>query len=122
MDGAQISDPMQGPTPSGDAPPRRPRDGWFGHWKKLLGLDSFVATASGKATKRRNPYSRGLFTNCKDFWCDPAPYFTMRENGTATLDGDPINYSMLYEPPFRKRIRNDASGESVYHNVGSEEV
>ncbi|KAG8531512.1 uncharacterized protein KY384_003141 [Bacidia gigantensis] len=120
MDAAQISDTGPSSAASGVTHQRRPSKSWFGWWKTLLGLDSFVATASGKATKRRNPFSRGLITNCKDFWCDSAPYLTMRENGSGTLDGESVNYVMMYEPPLRQRTREGGSG-GVYHNIDVED-
>ena len=66
MEGAQISGSGMASDPTGPraSNPRRKHEGCFEQWKKLLGLDTFVATASGKATRRRNPYSRGIITNC----------------------------------------------------------
>lgn len=108
-------DPTQLP-PSGSA--ARP-DGGPGHrhghghkhggflksWGRLLGVDAFIATATdggkdGKKKKnKKNPYSKGCLTNCKDFWCDPAPVFGARENGAAVLGGAPVNYTDMYERP-----------------------
>lgn len=81
--------------------------GFLKQWGKLLGVDAFIETATGrgaatgKGAKRRrgNPYSRGCLTNCKDFWCDPAPLFGKRESGTAVLDGHTVNYTDMYESP-----------------------
>ncbi len=72
---------------------------------KLLGVDAFIETATGRGAatgkgnkrKKKNPYSCGCLTNCKDFWCDPAPVFGKRENGSAVLDGVSVNYTDLYE-------------------------
>ena len=127
MDGAHISDAGIGPNPavSGNHQPSRSREGFLTRWKKLLGLDTFVATASGKTTKRRNSFSRGLVTNCKDFWCDPSPYFSRRANGVAMLDGDVVNYTSMYDTPPRmkmRRPRDDEGGGVVYHSVGSEDA
>ena len=83
------------------------KEGCWAQWKKLLGLDTFIATALGgdaaKKTKRGNPYSRGALTNCRDFWCDPSPYFGRREAGQAMLDGEMVNYTRMYESPPRRR-------------------
>lgn len=103
------------------------QEGCFSQWKKLLGLDAFVATTSGGARFQRkgNPFSRGLITNCKDFWCDPSPYFGKRENGAAMLGGEMVNYSRMYETPPRmksRRSRQDGEDSAVYHNVASEDV
>ena len=102
--------------------PRRRREGCFAQWKTLLGLDSFVATASGRAAKRRNPYSRGMIRNCQDFWCDPSPYFRVRENGNAMFDGIVVNYTMMYEPPPRVKIRRgDGEAGGMYQSVGGDD-
>ena len=126
MEGAQITGPGMAPNPAarGSHQQSHHRDGCFAQWKKLLGLDTFVATASGKATRRRNPFSRGVIMNCKDFWCDPAPYLKARANGAAMLDGDIVNYTMMYEIPPRIKLRRarDDEGDGRYHNVGSEDA
>lgn len=130
MDGAQLGHTGMGPDPV--VPPRsrqsRPRrhEGFFSQWIKLLGLDTFVATATGgvRVRRRRNPFSRGVITNCKDFWCDSAPYFRRRENGSAMLGGDIVNYTRMYEtPPRMKARRSPHGGESeLYQSVGSEDA
>lgn len=128
MSGAQIDHTGRGPNPATSSTVGQPhpkREGCFSQWQKLLGLDTFVATASGgvKARKRGNPWSRGVITNCRDFWCDPAPYFGRRETGAAMLGGEIINYTRIYETPTRmkaQRSRQDPSG-GLYHSVGDEE-
>lgn len=83
------------------------KEGCFAQWKKLLGVDTFVETAlhgvDGSNSRRavRNPFSRGIYGNCQDFWCDSAPVFGKRENGAASFGGNVINYTMVYEPPSR---------------------
>ena len=101
------------------------REGVFGQFKKLLGLDTFMATAQseidrGSSQRRRNPYSRGVITNCRDFWCDPAPIFGKRETGAAMLDGEVVNYVRIYElPPRTKRQRaRIGDEEALYQSVG----
>lgn len=128
MDGAQLGSTGMGPNSDTPSEPHRHahKEGCFGQWKKLLGLDTFVATATGagQPQRRRNPYSRGILTNCNDFWCDPAPIFRRRENGAAMLDGDVINYTRIYETPPRMKLRRpqrDADG-GMYHSVGSEDA
>lgn len=129
MSGAQLGHTGMGPDPA--VPPgsrhTRPRhEGFFSQWIKLLGLDTFIATATGgvRARRRGNPFSRGIIGNCKDFWCDSAPYFGRRENGAAMLGGDVVNYSRMYEtPPRMKARRSPQGGESgLYHSVGSEDA
>ncbi|ERS98670.1 palmitoyltransferase AKR1 [Sporothrix schenckii 1099-18] len=102
--------------------------GFLKQWSKILGVDTFIETATGRGaasggpgTKRRNknPYSRGCLTNCKDFWCDPAPLFGQRETGSALLGGVAVNYTEMYESPRlmeatrRKRNNNGAAYEAV---------
>lgn len=127
MSGAQVTDTGMGPDPAvpGHKPHPPRREGFFAQWKKLLGLDTFVATAQGSAGSRRrgNPFSRGIITNCRDFWCDPAPYFGRRETGAAMLGGDVVNYTRMYETPPRmkpRRARQDGGG--MYHSVESDDA
>ena len=131
MEGAQLTGADMGPNPAipdGSHRPHRRKEGFFGMWKKLLGLDTFVATAAGglegnNRRRRGNPYSRGILTNCRDFWCDPAPYFGKRENGSALLAGDVVNYTRMYETPPRMKLRRpqqDGDG-GMYHSVDAED-
>ncbi|KAK0630897.1 ankyrin repeat-containing domain protein [Bombardia bombarda] len=103
--------------------------GFLKQWSKLLGVDSFIETAAGrgaatgKGSKRRkkNPYSRGCLTNCKDFWCDPAPVFGKRETGAAVIGGQPVNYTEMYESPSMiDEIRGRRTGG--YEAVAAEDV
>ena len=71
---------------------------------------------------KRNPFSRGMVTNCKDFWCDGSSIFGKRKNGEARLDGENVNYTRLYEVPLRKRGGDGMSYESVNTGDGEEEV
>ena len=131
MEGAQLSNAGTGPNPAIPSGRHQHREGCFSQWKKLLGLDTFIATAIGGSEgangsrRRGNPYSRGIFTNCKDFWCDPAPYFGKRETGTAMLDGEAVNYTRMYETPMRRTLRRpprDEGNSGTYHSVGSEDA
>lgn len=128
MEGAQLSNAGAGPNPAvpGSARlPSRRQQGCFAQWKKLLGLDTFIATASGSShtRKKRNPFSRGVVVNCKDFWCDSEPYFRRRETGAAMLGGAVVNYTRMYEPPPRMKMRRQDGGDGgMYHSVGSDEA
>ena len=101
--------------------------GFLKQWSKILGVDTFIETATGRsagtgrnaASKKRNPYSRGCVTNCKDFWCDPAPVFGRRETGSAMLGGQTINYTAMYESPRVMEAKRRAGG---YESVAAEEV
>ena len=128
-EGAQLNSAGMGPNPAipGGHRPHAKKEGCFAQWKKILGLDTFVVAATGgdgRLRKRGNPFSRGVITNCKDFWCDPAPIFGKRENGAAMLDGEVVNYTRLYETPPRmklRRPRQEGDG-SMYHSVGTEDA
>jgi palmitoyltransferase len=93
-------------------PAQRRPDGFFTRWKKILGLDAFMATASdathGTAqTRAGNPYSRGVVGNCRDFWCDPAPIFGRRKTGMGYLGGEVVDYAHMYDVPLRLRRHVD---------------
>lgn len=72
-----------------------------------------------RAARYRNPFSRGIVTNCRDFWCDSAPYFGRREPGFAMLGGEVVNYNNMYEVPMR--LRTGGSG-TAYRSVATEDV
>jgi hypothetical protein len=120
-EGAQLPSMQPGGGAAGGqrhAPAHARKEGCFAQWKKLLGLDTFVATAQSGTRRPKNPYSRGIITNCKDFWCDPAPIFGQRPVGDAMLDGEMINYTRIYEVPPRMKARRGGN----YESVGTEEV
>lgn len=117
LEGAELTSAGMGPDPAlpvdgpGDGPHRARREGFFSQWKRLLGLDTFAATAHAglfnrrtpRTRRDRNPFSRGLVTNCADFWCDGSPVLGRRETGSARLGGRHVNYTKLYDvpPPVR---------------------
>ncbi|KAI9653169.1 MAG: palmitoyltransferase akr1 [Trizodia sp. TS-e1964] len=129
LDGAQL--PGSGINRNSDGHKHHPhhKEGFFKQWKKLLGLDAFVATAQdgldtsgSRRRKNRNPFSRGVLVNCQDFWCDPAPLFGQRETGTAMLGGTVVDYSRMYEPPPRMRARARAAGAGgEYQSVDADD-
>lgn len=106
--------------------------GFLRQWSRLLGVEPFLETIRGRSAatgglkngrrRNKNPYSRGVVGNCRDFWCDPAPVFGQRENGSAVIGGEPINYTAIYESPTLMEIsRGRRRGE--YEQVsGTEEV
>ena len=114
LEAAGLSSMGQGPNPAlphhHDHPPRGKRD-CLQQFKAILGIDAFfAATRDGlknhhrrRSYRRRNPFSRGVAGNCRDFWADPAPYFGKRETGTAMLGGEIVNYSTMYEMPAQLR-------------------
>lgn len=66
-----------------------------------------------------NPWSRGVVTNCKDFWCDGAPIFQKKESGFARLAGDRVDYTRLYEVPRMRYARSGGGERGRYEQVGS---
>ena len=127
--GASLTNRGMGPDPvvsdGAEGHAHRHKAGCFTQWKKLLGLDTFIATATGRSgsRKRGNPFSRGIITNCKDFWLDPAPYFGRRETGMAMLDGEVIDYTKMYETPPRMKMRSARGNQEsrLYQSVGTED-
>lgn len=127
LEGAQLTPSGMGPDPV--VPYRRrplcPRcDGSLTFWKRLLGLDTFVATARGQVRPQQNPFSRGVVTNCKDFWCDGNPLFGAKQNGRAVLDGEAVDYTRLYDipPRLRNRMRQDDGDGGDYQNIAANEM
>lgn len=124
FDAAGLSSNGQGPNPmlAHGSSHRQRRHGCLQQWSSLLGVDAFFATArdglrEGVRTGRpKNPFSRGVVTNCRDFWCDSTPYFGRREAGIAMLGGETINYNRMYESPSQMY-----SGGG-YRSVAHEEV
>lgn len=108
------------------------KKGFLKQWGQLLGVDTFIETATGrsaatgkKTQKKRNPYNKGLVQNCRDFWCDPAPIFGRRETGDAILGGEKINYTDIYESPAAMSFGlSGGSGRrrGGYESVAVEEV
>lgn len=103
------------------------RGGMIKQWSRLLGVDPFIETVAGRGAaagkrKKRNPYSRGCVGNCKDFWWDPAPVFGPKENGTAILGGDKVDYTMMYETPAHMSLGGGRRARDGYEIVGTEVV
>lgn len=125
MDAAGLSASGQGPNPALARPAPR-RHGCLQQWSSLLGIDAFFATARDglregpQAARPRNPFSRGLTTNCRDFWCDPAPIFGTRESGAAMLGGEVVNYHDMYEAPTRMHAGSRSEG-LTYRSVAAED-
>ncbi|KAI9675367.1 MAG: palmitoyltransferase akr1 [Caeruleum heppii] len=128
LEGAQLTSTDTGPDVSAQHR-HSAREGLWPRWKKLLGLDTFVATAQDglrgreRRQRQRNPFSRGMVTNCRDFWCDPAPWFGPRVPGSAMLGGHAIDYTRMYETPPRMRVWDADGSQAVgtYQAVASRE-
>lgn len=119
MEGGQVSTSGSGPAAQGGLGGQQQRpQGFWAQWKRLLGLDTFIVTALHGSRARevqarqqwQNPYTRGIFTNCHDFWCDASPVFTKREHGRAKFDGQIVDYTRLYELPAKMKRRRGGEG------------
>ena len=128
MEAAGLSASGQGPNPALRGPlPHRRKAGCIQQWSSLLGIDAFWTTAKDglrdgpHAARPRNPFSRGVVTNCRDFWCDPAPLFGKRQTGAAMLGGEVINYHDMYETPMRMHTGNRSGDGPGYRSVASED-
>jgi len=116
----------------GHSHPHKKKEGCWSQWKKLLGLDTFIATAlhGSKADeviarRRRNLFSKGLITNCSDFWCDAGGWkhlLSKREDGTAMLGGKEVDYRGLYEVPGGGEGGAMRYRSGGYESVADEEV
>lgn len=126
--------PSGAPAPAGQGHHgHKHGQGFLKQWGKLLGVDAFIETATGRGAAtsqgrggRRskggaNPYSRGCVTNCKDFWCDPAPVFGRRETGMAVLGGHVVNYTDMYEKPTGMELPSRGRRTGGYEVVAAEE-
>jgi uncharacterized membrane protein len=84
----------------------------FSQWKRLLGVDTFVATAlhgsraqEVLAQRRENPFTKGVVRNCRDFWCDGeggsvvGKVFGGKEMGMGLLGGQKVDYRKLFDLP-----------------------
>ena len=112
LDGAQLTSSGAGPNPTTSAPPahrKHQKEGCWSQWKKLLGLDTFIATAlhgskAGEvmARRRENPFTRGMVRNCGDFWCDAGGFsglFKLKDSGMSLLGGEEVDYRRMYTLP-----------------------
>lgn len=126
MDAAGLSAAGQGPNPAlAHSHGNRRRGGCLSQWSALLGIDTFFVTAKDglrdgpQGGRSRNPFSRGMTTNCRDFWCDPAPIFGKRESGAAMLGGEVVNYNDMYETPLL--MHAGARSGDGYRSVAGED-
>jgi len=132
-DSAQITASGAGPDPTSAAhshPHAKPKESCLSSWKKMLGLDVFFAIAFNgynngssaknsqkqKHRKRPNPFTRGVFRNCQDFWGD-GPVFGRKESGVALLGGRRVDYTSMYDVP-----RGGMRYRGGYEEVGVDEA
>jgi uncharacterized membrane protein len=110
QEGGSISSSGGGPR---TGTPRTPAgaESCFGQWKRLLGVDTFVATAlhgsraqEVLAQRRENPFTKGVVRNCTDFWFDgegggAVSMFGAKELGMGLLGGIKVDYRKLFDLP-----------------------
>jgi len=109
---------------------KRGKAGCLSQWYKILGIDTFITVAfqgyrgtkQSKAErqreKRSNPFYRGVFRNCQDFWGDGPMFGRKRDACKALLGGERVDYASMYNVP------RGAGGEAgmVYRSGGYEAV
>lgn len=126
LDDAGLTASGAGPDPaiSSSRNHKKKKEGCLDSWKKMLGLDVFFTIAfngyKGKGAakqprKRGNPFTRGVLRNCQDFWMD-GPLFGRKENGTALLGGEKVDYTTMYDLP-----RGGMSYRSGYEPVAGDD-
>lgn len=120
--------PTLSTTPSATPAGNRQRGGTLRQWSRLLGVDPFIETVTGRGAatgknrrRNKNPYSRGCLLNCKDFVFDSAPVFGQRENGMALLGGSRVDYTAMYESPTLMQLAG-MSRRGGYESVATEDV
>ncbi|KAM0482469.1 hypothetical protein ACHAPX_002987 [Trichoderma viride] len=123
-----VTAPAPGGAHAGHGHGHKHKGGLIKQWSQLLGVDPFIETITGRGAataknkrKKKNPYSRGCVTNCKDFWCDSAPIFGQRELGQASLGGSKVDYTAMYETPTLMSITGMRT-RGDYEAVETEEV
>ena len=110
-----------GPDPAVPSKPGHQKEGCFGQWTKLLGLDTFFMIAMHgskadevRARRRQNPFTRGMLRNCQDFWCDGGGvrglFDDQKESGTGFLGGEVVDYKSMYKVPTGVGMRYRSGG------------
>ncbi|KAF1832528.1 hypothetical protein BDW02DRAFT_502747 [Decorospora gaudefroyi] len=102
---------------TGDVPRRPgPKTSILDQWKRLFGIDTFLATAihgsradEVRRRRQRNPFSRGVVANCKDFWCDANSH-----QDASSVDGPMAEYEARVESG---RLRDDEHQRNIIKNL-----
>lgn len=111
-EGAQLGVSGSGPDPVGGhahGHAHKKKEGCLTQWSRLLGLDTFYTIAfqaykgrkdkhAAARAKKANPFSRGIFRNCHDFWTD-GPIFGRKSSGRGLLGGETVDYTAMYDVP-----------------------
>ncbi|KAK3638386.1 palmitoyltransferase akr1 [Elasticomyces elasticus] len=108
---------------------RKAKEGCLSQWSKLFGIDTFItiafqgykgsqSAAERKRLKKGNPWTRGIFRNCQDFWMD-GPVMRRKVDGTkGLLGGQEVDYAFVYDVP---RTGEGMSYRGGYESVATEE-
>ncbi|KAK4890207.1 palmitoyltransferase akr1 [Elasticomyces elasticus] len=108
---------------------RKAKEGCLSQWSKLFGIDTFItiafqgykgsqSLAERKRQKKGNPWTRGIFRNCQDFWMD-GPVMKRKVEGTkGLLGGEEVDYAFVYDVPRRGEGMSYRGG---YESVATEE-
>ena len=133
-DAAQVTADGAGPQPPhahghghGHDHSHAKKQSCFGRWASILGIDTFLviafqgykktqAKSNHQHPKRTNPFTRGLFRNCRDFWSD-GPIFGRKESGKSVVGEETVDYLSMYDVP-RSGMRYRGGG---YEEVAMEE-
>ncbi|KAK3075748.1 palmitoyltransferase akr1 [Teratosphaeriaceae sp. CCFEE 6253] len=136
-EGAQIDGPDTAAAGEASSGPlhgrghkRKAKEGCLSQWSKLLGIDTFITIAfqgyKGSQSKtermrarKSNPWTRGVFRNCQDFWMD-GPVMKGKSEGTkALLGGEEVDYAFVYDVP--KGAGGGMSYRGGYESVATDE-
>jgi len=127
FDGAQVTQAGSAPNPGPQSLNHAQKQGVWQQWKTLLGLDICLATMihgsrapEVMTIQRRNPWTRGVITNCSDFFCDAEPIFSRRKDGHGKLGGAVVDWTTMYEVPTRREGMRTGGYEPV--RGGNDEV
>lgn len=135
-DAAAIGGPESGSAPTqGHAHAHnKKKGGCLSQWSKLLGIDTFITIAfqgykGSQQTKverqrrrRGNPFYRGIFRNCQDFWMDGPVFGRKREPCRALLGGESVDYASLYDVPGGGAMAYRSGGYEALPGMGDEDV
>lgn len=107
----------------------RQQGGMWNRVLRLLGVDTFLATAKDgvadnkRSSRRQNPWNRGMITNCNDFWCSGAgELFKGSPGGEGILGGQRVDYYKMYETPARLRRGGGGAGGQYQSVAGDDAV
>ncbi|KAG9723752.1 palmitoyltransferase akr1, partial [Aureobasidium melanogenum] len=111
QEGGSIGASGGGPTTGTPRHNTTGKESCFTQWKRILGVDTFVATAlygsraqEVLAQRRENPFTKGIMRNCGDFWFDGegggvGSMFGGKEMGMGVLGGVKVDYRKLFDLP-----------------------